>query len=178
VSDLRLEFLPVEDHLELLAPPVADALEGWSGLSEVEVAEIDPGISDTAALVAASDVELADCANCVVVGGKRAGEERVAACLVLGTARADVNKVVRKRLDVRRASFLPMDEAVERTGMEYGGITPVGLPAGWSIWVDPSVLERDRVVIGAGRRAAKIRLPGRLVADLPGAEVVEGLALP
>ena len=67
-------------------------------------------------------------ANCVVVGGKREGAERLAACVVLATTRADVNGTVRRYLDVRKASFLPMDRAVELTGMEYGGITPIGLP--------------------------------------------------
>lgn len=177
MSDVHVEFVPAKDRLELLAPTVAAALADWAGLPEAEVAEIDPEISDTAALVAASDILMEDCANCVVVGGKRAGDERIAACLVLATGRADVNKVVRKRLDVRRASFLPMDDAVARSGMEYGGITPVGLPPEWPIWADPSVLAREHVVIGAGRRAAKLRLPGRLIADLPGVEVVEDLAL-
>ena len=56
--------------------------------------------------------------------GKRAGDERIAACVVRADTRADVNNVVRKALDVRKCSFLDHDRAVEETGMEYGGITP------------------------------------------------------
>ena len=63
----------------------------------------------------------------------------MAACMVLATDRADVNKAVRKHLDVRKISFAPMDEAVSQTGMEYGGITPVGLPPDWPILVDAAV---------------------------------------
>ena len=55
-------------------------------------------------------------ANCVVVAGRRDGEERVAACLVRADTRADVNNVVKRTLDVRKASFLSMDRAVEESG--------------------------------------------------------------
>ena len=112
----------------------------------------------------------------MVVAGKREGEIRYAACMVLATTRADVNGVVRRRLDVRKASFAPMDEAVELTGMEYGGITPIGLPAGWPILVDAAVAAAAAVVIGSGIRGSKIALSGRALTALPGAVVVEGLA--
>jgi prolyl-tRNA editing enzyme YbaK/EbsC (Cys-tRNA(Pro) deacylase) len=117
-------------------------------------------------------------ANCVVVSGRRDGVERVAACLVLATTRADVNGVVRRLLDVRKASFLPMDRAVGETGMAYGGITPVGLPAGWRLLVDAAVAGVPAAVIGSGVRHSKLVLPGRRLADLPGAQVVPGLGVP
>jgi prolyl-tRNA editing enzyme YbaK/EbsC (Cys-tRNA(Pro) deacylase) len=97
--------------------------------------------------------------------------------LVLGTTRADVNRTVRKALDVRKCSFMATDDAVARSGMEYGGITPLGLPEDWPVLVDARVLERDLVVIGSGLRRSKLRLPGPLAAQLPRATVVEGLAL-
>lgn len=155
---------------------VAAALATWGSADQVRVAAIDPDLSDTAEFCARYGVEPLDSANCVVIAGKRQGETRYAACVVLATTRADVNTVARQRLDVRKASFARMDDAVERTGMEYGGITPIGLPEGWPILVDAAVLDRPAVVIGAGIRAAKIALPGALLAELPGAEVVEGLA--
>jgi len=176
VSRPVLDYLPALDHLDLVGPPVAEALLGWHHAGQVDVLAIDPAVSDTAALVEATGMPLQSCANCVVVGGKREGVERVAACLVLATTRADVNGMVRSRLDVRKASFLSMDDAVDRTGMEYGAITPVGLPQGWLVLVDAAVLDQPEVVIGSGVRSSKLRLPGALVAQLPGVEVVEGLA--
>ncbi len=180
---MRLDWAPATEHPELLAGPVERALaalvrKGVLAPAEVEVAAIDPDLADTAALVEASGMAMADMANCIVIAGQRAGEERVCAALVLGTTRADVNRTVRKALDVRKCSFLPMDEAVERTGMEYGGITPLGLPEGWRLLVDPAVVERGAVVVGSGLRRSKLRLPGATAARLPGAEVVEGLGLP
>jgi prolyl-tRNA editing enzyme YbaK/EbsC (Cys-tRNA(Pro) deacylase) len=140
------------------------------------VVEIDPALADTAAMSEAYDLGMDTGANCVVVGGARAGVERVAACLVRADTRADVNNVVRRALDVRKCSFLPMDRAVEESGMEYGGITPVGLPASWRLLVDARVLDIEVAVIGSGVRRSKLLIPGRLAGDLPGAEVIDGLA--
>lgn len=167
-----LAAVTAADRPELLAEPVAKAVVGLSG---VEVAEIDPALADTAAFCEAYGSPLEASANCVVVSGKRAGEVRFAACLVLATTRADVNGLVKRRLDVRKASFAPMDQAVELTGMEYGGITPLGLPADWPILVDARVATAEAVIVGSGIRGSKLAVPGAVLAGLPGAEVVEGL---
>jgi prolyl-tRNA editing enzyme YbaK/EbsC (Cys-tRNA(Pro) deacylase) len=174
----RLESLPALDHPELLAPPVLAALQAWQHGGELAVVEIDPAIADTAAMSAAYDLGMDTGANCVVVGGRRDGQERIAACLVRADTRADVNSVVKRTLDVRKCSFLPMDRAVEESGMEYGGITPVGLPATWRLLVDARVLDIEVAVIGSGVRRSKLLIPGRLAGELPGAEVVDGLASP
>ena len=179
---MNLEWVPALSRPDLLPAPVVQALEGMRqraqvDVSRIEVVEIDPDLADTAALVEASGMAMEDMANCIVISGARAGEERVCAALVLGHTRADVNKAVRKRLDVRKCSFMPMDDAVERTGMEYGGITPVGLPEEWPVLVDSRVVERDQIVIGSGVRRSKLRLPGAIAAQLPGVEVIDGLAV-
>jgi prolyl-tRNA editing enzyme YbaK/EbsC (Cys-tRNA(Pro) deacylase) len=137
------------------------------------VAEIDPEVADTAAFCERYAVPLDVSANCVVVAGRRGADTRMAACMVLATSRADVNGVVRRRLDARRASFAPMDLAVSETGMEYGGITPVGLPAGWPILVDAAVAATPYVVIGSGLRRSKLVVAGADLARLPDAEVLD-----
>ena len=43
--------------------------------------------------------------------------------------------------------------------MEYGGITPIGLPPDWPILVDEAVIQAGEVVIGSGMRASKLLLP-------------------
>jgi prolyl-tRNA editing enzyme YbaK/EbsC (Cys-tRNA(Pro) deacylase) len=172
----RLESLPALEHPELLAPPVLAALESWEHGQELAVVAIDPAVADTAAMSEAYDLGMDTGANCVVVGGRREGVERVAACLVRADTRADVNNVVKRTLDVRKCSFLPMDRAVEETAMEYGGITPVGLPATWRLLVDRRVLDVEVAVIGSGVRRSKLLIPGALAGALPGAEVIQGLA--
>ncbi|QNN54368.1 YbaK/EbsC family protein [Nocardioides mesophilus] len=172
-----LVSVPWQDRPDLLAPPVAAALGAWPDAArQVGVVEIDPGLADTAAMTEAYDVPLAASANCVLVSGRRAGEERIAACVVRADTRADVNSVVKRLLDVRKASFHPMERAVEESSMEYGGITPVGLPGGWRLLVDAAVACIDVAIIGSGVRRSKLLLPGAALARLPGAEVVEGLA--
>ena len=172
----RLTTVPALDRPDLLAPPVAAALTGWEHAGGVGVVEIDPDVADTAALAEAYDIGMDTGANCVLVAGRRDGEERVAACLVRADTRADVNTVVKRLLDVRKCSFLPMERAVEESGMEHGGITPVGLPPGWRLLLDARVAAMDVAVVGSGVRRSKLLVPGRLLALLPGAEVVEGLA--
>ncbi|HET7385166.1 MAG TPA: YbaK/EbsC family protein [Nocardioidaceae bacterium] len=173
-----LTSLPATDHPELLAAPVAAALTVWEHAHQVAVVQIDPDLADTAALTSAYDLPLSASANCVVVAGRRGGEERIAGCVVAADTRADVNSMAKRTLDVRKASFLAMDRAVEETGMEYGGITPVGLPAPWRLLVDAAVTKASVAIIGSGVRRSKLLLAGALLAELPGAEVLDGLGIP
>jgi prolyl-tRNA editing enzyme YbaK/EbsC (Cys-tRNA(Pro) deacylase) len=166
------------DHPELLGAPVREALSTFERADEVLVAAIDPELAETAATAATYDLPLDSGANCVVVMGRRAGEERIAACVVRADTRADVNTVVKRLLDVRKCSFLAHERAVEETGMEYGGITPVGLPSRWRLLLDARVVDIDLAVVGSGIRGSKLFAPGPVLAALPGAEVVEGLARP
>jgi prolyl-tRNA editing enzyme YbaK/EbsC (Cys-tRNA(Pro) deacylase) len=173
-----LEATPAIERLDLVAPPVAAALSAWSGpvpVDEIGVAEINPELADTAAFCERYGVGLEESANCVVVAGRRGGEVRLAACMVLATTRADVNGLVRRHLEARRASFAPLDEAVAETGMEYGGITPIGLPVDWPLLVDAAVAASPRVVAGSGLRRSKLTLPGKALSDLPNAMVLDGL---
>jgi len=165
-----LDWQPASERTDLLAPPVAAAVRALD--LGCFVAPIDPALADTAAFCAAYSVALNASANCVVVSGRRGGTTTTAACLVLASDRADINKVVRKRLDVRTLSFASMADAVQQTQMEHGGITPVGLPTGWPVLVDEAVARAGWVVIGSGLRGSKITVPGATLAGLPGAETL------
>jgi prolyl-tRNA editing enzyme YbaK/EbsC (Cys-tRNA(Pro) deacylase) len=166
---MTLDWVPATDRDDLLADPVARAVREVDG---ARVAEIDPELADTAAFCERYGVALDASANCVVVAARRGGEVRYAACMVLATMRVDVNGVVRKHLDARKASFAPMAQAVELTGMEYGGITPIGLPDDWPILVDTAVAEHPDVVIGSGVRRSKLAVSGAALASLKSADVI------
>ena len=170
-----LTTAPASAHPELLSPQVRDALVALGLDSVVGVVEIDPALSDTAATREAYGLTTETLANCVIVVGRREGEERTAACLVPATTRADINGLVKRRLDVRKASFLAREVAVESTGMEFGAITPFGLPVGWPILVDDRVTRTPLVIVGSGIRRSKLIVPGELFGSLPGVEVVAGL---
>jgi len=174
---LPLSFAPALSSPSLLAPPVYAALGEWPFADEVRVAAIDPALSDTAAFCERYGVAPEESANCVVIAGRRGGETSYAACLVAATTRADVNGLVRRHMGVRKASFGPVAEITALTGMEYGGITPIGLPGQWPVLVDADVAKLASAVIGSGIRGSKLWLPGRLLAELPGAEVLPGLGV-
>lgn len=163
----KLTFVPAGEAPELLAEPVRPQLK--DGLW---VSAIDPDLADTAAFCEHYDVGLDVSANCVVVEARRAERVWFAACVVLATTRADVNGVVRKHLGARKISFAPMDGAVASTGMEYGGITPVGLPADWPLLIDVKVVEQQRVIIGSSIRGSKMLADTQVLAALPNAEVL------
>ncbi len=174
----KLDFEPAASLPGLLAAPVAAALTSphWPHPAEaVCVAEIDPDLADTAAFCERYDVSPAESANCVVIAGRREGETRFAACVVLAATRADVNGTARRALDVRKASFAAIDVAVAQTEMEYGGITPIGLPPGWPVLIDAAVAAAPQVIVGSGVRRSKLALSGRTLVSLPGAVVVDGL---
>ncbi len=173
-----LTGVPAAERPDLLAAPTLAALTALDLLQAVGVVEIDPDISDTAATQVAYGLDARQLVNCVLVAGKRDGVERVAAALVPASKRADVNGFVRRRLDVRKASFLPRETAVESSGMEYGAITPIGLPAEWPLLLDADAAAEALVVIGSGARRSKILIPGAVLASLPGAEVSAELARP
>jgi prolyl-tRNA editing enzyme YbaK/EbsC (Cys-tRNA(Pro) deacylase) len=141
------------------------------------VVPCDPALADTAAFCEAYGYAPEDSANTIVVVGK-GDPPRHAACVLLATTRLDVNGTVRRRLGTRKASFADAATTLELTGMALGGVTAVGLPDALPLWVDAAVLGRQRIVLGGGSRSRKLLAPPSLLLELPGAEVVEGLASP
>lgn len=173
--------LPAPDALGELTAPVAAAVRDWSGsvpAEQIVYVDTDPQWADTAVFVQHYGQELLErSANCVVVAGKRGGGTTLAACVVLSTTRVDVNGVVRRQLGARKASFASMDTATGESGMEYGGITPIGLPADWPLLIDSAVVDLPYVLVGSGRRRGKLLVPGKAFTELPGAVVLEGLGV-
>src|SRR4051794_21712477 len=171
-----LTWLPAVDRPHLVAAPVVAALPQLDGVACV--AAIGDDLADPGPFRRAHAVPLEASANCVVVAARRAGQTSLAACVVLATTRADVNGLVRRHLDARKASFAPQDVAVAESGMAFGGITPVGLPAAWPVLIDPAVAAADLVVIGSGTRGSKLAVSGDVLTRLPGAQVLDGLGQP
>jgi prolyl-tRNA editing enzyme YbaK/EbsC (Cys-tRNA(Pro) deacylase) len=141
-----------------------------------EIVPCDPALADTAAFCEAYGYAMEDSANCVVVVGK-SDPPLFAACVVLATTRLDVNGLVRRRFGTRKASFAAPDDVVAATGMAIGGVTPLALPETMPLWVDARVMERERIVLGAGSRNAKVLAPPSILPALR-AEVVDDLAKP
>ncbi|MDR0849119.1 MAG: hypothetical protein LBN10_08820 [Propionibacteriaceae bacterium] len=167
--------VPAAQRPDLLADSTLAAL---SHVPQALVFEIDPALSDTDTLCAKYDLPPDSMGNAVLISGKREGQVRQCCAMVLANRRADVNGLVKRRLDVRKASFALMEVAVESSGMEYGGITPVGLGPQWPVWLDETISSVEWLCIGSGVRRSKLILPGKSLLNLPGSQLVEGLTLP
>ncbi len=141
---------------------------------DYEIFPCDPELADTARFCEAYGFSMEQSANTILVVGK-VDPPVHAACIVLAHTRLDVNRTVRKRLGVKKASFAPGDVTEAITGMTIGGVTPFGLPAGLPLWVDARVMGCDRIVLGGGTRDRKVLAPPTVLTAV-GAEVVEDLA--
>lgn len=145
--------------------------------ADYEAIAIEPAYANTAAFCERYGYGRDISANCIIVAGKTE-DRRHAACLVQATRRLDVNRTVRRRLGVRKASFAPAEETIALTSMLPDGVTPFGLPEGLPLWVDAGVVEHERVVVGGGSRSLKILVASEVFHRMLNAEVVEGLAQP
>jgi prolyl-tRNA editing enzyme YbaK/EbsC (Cys-tRNA(Pro) deacylase) len=159
----------------ILQPAVAESLAAHA-ISH-EVVECSPDLADTAEFCEHYGFTLDQAANTILVSSKKVDPPRYAVCVVLGTTRLDVNRCVRKLLDVKRASFADAETTTALTGMLVGGVTAPGID-GLPIYVDRAVMDTPRVVMGGGNRSSKIVLAPAELLKLPGLEVVEGLATP
>jgi prolyl-tRNA editing enzyme YbaK/EbsC (Cys-tRNA(Pro) deacylase) len=158
-------------------PTEARVRAAVADLDGVDVIDIDPALADTAQFCEAYGYSMDESANAILVIGK-SDPPVYAVGVVLATTRLDVNKTVRRRLGTRKASFAPPDATRELTGMEIGGVTPFTLPDGFPLWIDSRVMDRPRVVVGGGSRACKVVGPPAMLLSVPGAEVVDDLAIP
>ena len=142
-----------------------------------EIIDCDPSFADTAEFCNHYGYSLDESANAILLEGK-AESPVYALCVVLATTRINVNKVARKRLGTRKASFASAKITKELTGMEIGGVTPVGLPEDLPVWIDSLVMEAPKVIIGAGSRSAKIYLSPDNLLRFPNTHIVDGLSMP
>ena len=152
----------VVDHLELLQ-------------ANFEVIDIDPVFADTAAFCDHYGFTLEESANAILIASRKP-EGLFCLCLALATTRLDVNHKVRSLLGARKLSFASGDVTVTVTGMEIGGVTPFGLDKPPPIYVDAAVMSLDRVIVGGGTRAMKVRLDPKVFGRMEGVDVVDGLA--
>ena len=141
-----------------------------------EVMACDPEFADTAAFCEKYAVLPEDSANTIIVASKK-DPRQYAACLALATTRVDVNRTVSRLMSVKRVSFADATETFALTGMMAGGVTVFGLPPTIPLLIDSRVMDRSSVIVGGGSRSMKIRIAPPDLLRIPGASVVEGLAM-
>lgn len=176
----QLQFEPAVNRPDLLPESVNLLLKQWQGTIPVEdiwATPINPEYADSAQFCEQYGVNPHDGANCVIVEAVRGEHRTLAACLIPVSCKADLNKTARKTLDARRVSFAPLDEVLEKTNMEYGGVTPIGLPNDFQILIDSRIVAIKRLIVGGGYRKSKLSVPGKALAELPNALVIENLGI-
>lgn len=170
-----LNFQPLAGRPELT---VTSVLEAGTSFPDILIAEIDPAYMGGPELAEHYGTDPTDGANCVVVRGKRGETRMTAAVLVPVGYRADINGIVCEKLGAKKVSMAPLDEVLAETGMEYGSITPVGLPRSYKILIDSRLMEKERIIVGGGKQISKLLVPTAYFRGLPNAEIIEGLANP
>jgi prolyl-tRNA editing enzyme YbaK/EbsC (Cys-tRNA(Pro) deacylase) len=156
--------------------PIVEAYLEKSGL-RYTVFSCDPELADTASFCRTYGYSEDQSANTIIVAA-RTEPIRYVACVVLASTKLDVNKTVCKLLGVRKASFAPMEQALELSGMEYGGVTIFGLPSDIPVYVDRMVMEQKQVVMGGGNRSSKVILDPHELEKMPSVSVIQDLAKP
>jgi len=142
---------------------------------EFEVMDCNPELADTYIFCKEYGIDLEDSVNTIVVKTKT-GEVKYAVCALLATTKLDINKMIRKKLRARKVSFATIEETVELTSMNIGGVTPLILPRTLPLWVDSRVMQRNSIVLGGGNRSSKIKISPKIFQQTLNTEIVEGLA--
>lgn len=168
----KLTFHPINEAPEQVSPIVKTYIDEHDLQNGVWVSKIKPELADTATFCEYYDIGMDISANCVIVEAKRAEKVWYVACLVLAISRADINGTIRRHVEARKVSFAALDKATALSGMEYGGITPIGLPARWPILIDEAVLNHERVIVGSGIRGSKVLINSALLKSLPNVQVL------
>lgn len=150
-----LEFVSVASHPEYVAPKMLSFLKSHELTDKIQVAQIDPQYADGEKLSETYGVDINQELNCLAFAGKRDGQIRYAAVVVLYGKRVNSGAVLKHAMDATKPSFANLDDVIAMTCMEFGSITPVGLPDDWQVLIDSSVKELDEVIIGGGRVDAK-----------------------
>lgn len=168
----RLSFEPVIETPDIVPESVVRLVNEVGISASVLVAAIDPAVADTEAFCKKYSVDPHIAANCLVLEARRSDKIWYVACVVGANKSVDVNGIVRKYVNARRVSFAPMETAVALSGMEYGSITPIGLPVDWSVLVDESLLEHEFAIVGGGFRHSKIAVETRVFTEIPNVEIL------
>ncbi len=175
----KLNFKKISNSKNLLAESTYNCINKIFSKEEQEdilVAEIDPEYMDGLKLCEHYNVDAKMGVNCLICECRRGENKSYVALLVPTGYRYNMSSTVRKYTNSRMVSVAPLDYVLEKTKMEYGSINPIGLPSDWKIFIDPKVLEVDKIICGSGLQKSKLSLPSKHLLKLNNAQVLDNLA--
>ena len=173
---MKLQTESLLQNRELVPAAVYGRVEKLVDGDKVMVAAIDPAYADGQLLHEHYETPLEWELNCIVVEGRRGDNVKYAAILLPYGKRVNTGSIVCQKLDAKKVSFADLNYVIEKTGMEFGSITPVGLPEDWFILIDEEVFAQETIIIGGGLVSTKIIMPSYILKDLPNVHIMHGLA--
>lgn len=177
--DKKLNFSKVIDKEDLVAGSTYTCINNIFSEEErnnILVAEINPDCIDGMKLCEYYNIDTKYGVNCLICECKRGDSKSYVALLVPIGYRYNMSTTVRKHMNSRIVSVALLDYVLEKTKMEYGSINPLGLPNDWRIFIDPKVMEVDRIICGSGLQKSKLSLPSKYLLKLNNVEILDNLA--
>lgn len=174
-----LDFKPILENRTLVSEvnlKIIESVFTEEEQREISVAEIDTTYIDGISLCNHYHVPYECGANCLVVECKRGTDKKYVALVVPVGYKYNMSSTVRKYTNARMVSVAPLDYVLEKTKMEQGSINPFGVPLEWEIFVDPKVLDNEKIVCGSGLRKSKLLLPSKYLLKLPNVVILDNLA--
>lgn len=175
----KLNFEKISDNENLVSIPTLKCIKelfSEEEISNILVAEINPEFMDGIKLCEHYDIDIKTGANCLVCECKRGEVKNYVALLVPTGYKYNMSSTVRKYTNSRMVSVAPLEYVLQETKMEYGSINPIGLPSDWKIFIDPKVMEVERIICGSGLQSSKLSLPSKYLLKLNNVEILENLA--
>ena len=175
----KLDFLAITDNKDLVADTTFNCINTVFTEEEIKnilVAEINPEYMDGIKLCEYYNIDIKTGVNCLICECKRGENKNYVALLVPTGYKYNMSSTVRKYTNSRIVSVAPLEYVLEQTQMEYGSINPIGLPQAWKIFIDPKVMEVERIVCGSGLQKSKLSLPSKYLLKLNNVEILENLA--
>lgn len=175
----NLNFKKIEENKDLIAKPTFNCIKSLFSEEEQEnilVAKIDSKYMDGIKLCEYYNIDKKAGVNCLICECKRKDIESYVALLVPTGYKYNMSSTVRKLTNFRMVSVAPLEYVLEKTKMEYGSINPIGLPTEWKIFINPKIIETDRIICGSGLQKSKLSLPSKYLLKLPNSELLENLA--
>ena len=159
--------------MHITLPKIEKILE--NSKIEYEIWPCDEKYADTNAFCLHYNVAPENSVNAILVQDKKNFSNHVL-CLVTALDKLDVNGIIRRRLKAKKATFVSAEETKKLTGMEIGGVTPVGLPDQISIWVDAKIMKLKYIILGGGNRTSKLKIDPIFFNTLKQVTIVDGLS--
>ena len=141
----------------------------------IMAAQIDPEYADGLLLHEKYATPLEAELNCLIIEGKRNDISSYAAVLLPYGRKMNTNSILRQAMGAKKVSFAPLDYVLENTDMEYGSISPLGIPENWKLLIAEEVFAVENIIIGGGLVISKVFMPSALLKDLDNVEILQGL---